>query len=259
MKRILAIMAIALLSLPVIAQTGRYKTISTPFSYYVLKADTATGAVYSVKFDLNAESVKETLIVEKKSSNANQAGRYELLKTKNSSSYVIFDTEMGTYSIFKWMPADSNIPAAYQGDSEPVEPSLSPFSVFSGRTDDPGANATVNGIAQSPEEGNTANGHMATTKSAFGQGNAHIKGRTLVGSLPRPSYASMAEGTVVVTVKVDQYGTVVEAIPGADGTNVTDKNLWSAARSAALKAHFNADAKAPAVQTGTITYIFKLK
>ena len=64
---------------------------------------------------------------------------------------------------------------------------------------------------------------------------------------------------MVVQVKVDQYGTVTEAIAGAEGTTVTDKNLWAAARSAALKAHFNMDANAPAMQTGTITYIFKLK
>jgi hypothetical protein len=52
---------------------------------------------------------------------------------------------------------------------------------------------------------------------------------------------------------------VTEAIPGAEGTTVTDKTLWNAARSAALKAHFNQSANAPALQTGTITYIFKLK
>jgi len=58
---------------------------------------------------------------------------------------------------------------------------------------------------------------------------------------------------------VDQYGNVTEAIPGAEGTTVTDKTLWNAARNAAMKAHFNMDAHAPAVQSGTITYIFKLK
>jgi len=58
---------------------------------------------------------------------------------------------------------------------------------------------------------------------------------------------------------VDQYGNVTEAIPGAEGTTVTDKNLWNAARNAALKAHFNPSADAPPVQMGTITYIFKLQ
>jgi TonB family protein len=92
-----------------------------------------------------------------------------------------------------------------------------------------------------------------------GTANAHLKGRTVLGTLPKPEYASQMAGTVVVTIKVDQYGNVTEAIPGAEGTNVTDKNLWNAARNAAMKAHFNMAADAPALQTGTITYIFKLK
>ena len=57
----------------------------------------------------------------------------------------------------------------------------------------------------------------------------------------------------------NQYGEVTEAIAGAEGTTVTDKTLWTAARNAALKAHFNPKADAPAVQSGTITYKFKLK
>lgn len=100
--------------------------------------------------------------------------------------------------------------------------------------------------------------HSSERKTG-GSTNAHVKGRNVVGSLPRPSYNSQATGEVVVQVKVDQYGNVTEAIAGAEGTSVTDKTLWTAARNAALKAHFNMDASAPAVQSGTITYIFKMK
>jgi hypothetical protein len=47
-------------------------------------------------------------------------------------------------------------------------------------------------------------------------------------------------------------------VAGAEGTTVTDKTLWQAARKAALGAHFNMSADAPVLQEGTITYIFKL-
>lgn len=89
------------------------------------------------------------------------------------------------------------------------------------------------------------------------QVNASFRGRNVVGSLPRPTYTSDTEGIVVVQVKVDQYGNVTEAIPGAEGTTITDNTLWNAARNAAMKAHFNMDAHAPAVQTGILTYVFK--
>jgi hypothetical protein len=52
---------------------------------------------------------------------------------------------------------------------------------------------------------------------------------------------------------------VKKAVPGASGTTVTDKELWNAARKAAMEAHFNVNGEAPALQEGTITYIFKLK
>jgi len=96
-------------------------------------------------------------------------------------------------------------------------------------------------------------------KTTEGTASAHVQGRSILGSLPKPAYKAQVEGIVVVQVKVDQYGTVTEAIPGAEGTTVENKTLWNAARSAALKAHFNQSASAPALQTGTITYIFKLK
>ncbi len=92
-----------------------------------------------------------------------------------------------------------------------------------------------------------------------GTANIHLKGRSLLGALPKPTYVGQEEGIVVVAIKVDQYGTVTEAIPGAAGTTVTNEALLNASRSAALKAHFNQSANAPALQAGTISYIFKLK
>lgn len=97
---------------------------------------------------------------------------------------------------------------------------------------------------------------LISTIICFGQGSAHLKGRSVVGSLPKPNNETSAKGTVVVAIKVDQYGNVAEAIPGAEGTTTTNKDLRTAARAAALKTHFSKSANAPALQTGTITYVF---
>jgi len=102
-------------------------------------------------------------------------------------------------------------------------------------------------------DGNTPKGKTE------GVANAHLKGRNTVGNLAKPGYNVQREGIVVVTIRVDQYGTVKQAIPGAEGTTVTDKNLWAAARVAAMQTHFNQNLDAPASQEGTITYHFKLK
>lgn len=90
--------------------------------------------------------------------------------------------------------------------------------------------------------------------------NAHLEGRMVdKAGLKKPLYKAQEEGIVVVKIWVDQYGRVQKAVAGADGTTVTDKALWNAAKNAALETGFNMKADAPALQEGTITYIFKLK
>lgn len=102
-------------------------------------------------------------------------------------------------------------------------------------------------------QGNTRTGETA------GEPNAKVSGRSVNGTLPRPSYGVQASGKVVVDIWVDNYGNVQKAVAGVEGTTVSDKTLWQAARKAALGAHFNMSADAPALQKGTITYVFNLK
>lgn len=92
-----------------------------------------------------------------------------------------------------------------------------------------------------------------------GEPSAKLAGRTIMGNLPIPEYSVEASGKVVVRIKVDQYGKVTDAIPGAQGTTVQDKTLWEAAKKAALTARFNISQSAPIIQEGTITYVFKLQ
>lgn len=92
-----------------------------------------------------------------------------------------------------------------------------------------------------------------------GKPNAHLKGRSVDGALPRPTYNVQESGIVVVTILVDNYGKVQKAVAGVDGTTTTDKKLWAAARKAAMETRFTMDSNAPALQQGSITYVFNLK
>lgn len=102
-------------------------------------------------------------------------------------------------------------------------------------------------------------GNVETNASVAADVNAKLAGRSVNGTLLRPVYSSEVSGIVVVEVWVDNYGNVQKAVAGAEGTTVSDKELWQAARKAALGAHFNMDADAPALQKGTITYVFSMK
>lgn len=101
--------------------------------------------------------------------------------------------------------------------------------------------------------GNTDKGKLA------GSPNAMLKGRSTVGVLPKPAYTGQETGIVVVRVWVDQYGSVQKAEAGAEGTTLSDKKIWTAARNAAMESHFSPSGDAPALQEGTITYVFKVR
>ena len=140
------------------------------------------------------------------------------------------------------------------------EPQLDPRASFPGMSQkDDKATAphsgseAAEGFKPGQPDGNTKEGRTE------GNANAQLKGRNVVGTISKPVYNAQLEGTVVVQIKVNQYGEVTEAVPGVSGTTVTDKGLWNAARTAAMKTKFNVSADAPVIQTGTITYKFKLQ
>lgn len=140
------------------------------------------------------------------------------------------------------------------------EPELDPRAAFPGMAKKDTSLTAPHAARESSDkfkaghpEGNTDSGKTG------GKPNAHLKGRNVVGNLPYPSGSTQKEGVVVVSIWVDQYGKVTKAQAGADGTTVTDSELWNAARVAAMGAHFNMSPEAPALQQGKITYVFKLK
>lgn len=123
------------------------------------------------------------------------------------------------------------------------------------------ANTSGSGSGQGNLTGSgNGQGHGSGSGSNGGNGpGIDLKGRKLVGSLPQPSYNSQETGDVVVEITVDKTGTVTQAIVTSKGTTVQSSYLWQQAISAAKKAKFNSDPKAPALQKGFITYHFKLK
>ena len=140
------------------------------------------------------------------------------------------------------------------------EPELDPRAAFPGMakkdttlTAAHAADRSSDRYKAGQSDGNTGKGRTD------GKPNAHLRGRNTVGNIPLPAYDVQESGTVVVDIWVDNYGNVVKAKPGGDGTTVSNKALHAAARNAAMQTHFNMSTDAPAMQEGTITYHFNLK
>lgn len=86
-----------------------------------------------------------------------------------------------------------------------------------------------------------------------GGNNWTLSGRNIKGTLPQPSNDFKQEGKVVVQIRVNAAGNVIDAT--VKGGNVSDKQTQQIALEAARKAKFT---EGDHDQIGTITYIFKL-
>ncbi|WP_233897322.1 energy transducer TonB family protein [Tenacibaculum piscium] len=89
-------------------------------------------------------------------------------------------------------------------------------------------------------------------------GNYNLAGRKAL-SKPIKKPDCQEEGTIVVSIEVDQNGKVIKAQTGGlKGSTSSAPCLEKAAKQAALKTKWNADQNAPQKQRGTIIYKFSL-
>ena len=79
--------------------------------------------------------------------------------------------------------------------------------------------------------------------------------RNLASSIPKPAYVGDQEGTIVVTITVDNKGNVIGTDIGK-GTTITDQSLRNECRNKAKLIKFTPNPKV-GNQIGTITYKFK--
>ena len=134
-------------------------------------------------------------------------------------------------------------------------------ALFPGRTS--GSTSTSDGTGVGTgNQGNPAgspSGSYKGTGTGTGGNSASLSGRSLLGSLPRPDYSAKDQGRVIIAITVDQQGRVTRAAYRPQGSTTSNSSLVASAVRAAQQARFNVDEDAPASQTGTITYNFKMQ
>ncbi|WP_435623314.1 energy transducer TonB [Flagellimonas sp.] len=102
-----------------------------------------------------------------------------------------------------------------------------------------------------------ATSYYGAPGTGSGGGGYGLNGRSLV-SKGAVRQECNEEGRVVVEIKVDRSGRVVEAKPGVRGSTNTAPCLLEPAKKTALSYRWNLDSKAPSKQTGFIVINFKL-
>lgn len=238
---------------------GLLLTVAVHLAALLLVSFTGLDYLYpppaETSFVMEFESEEEENGEDPASENTDPESEVELVK-KSESPYESRTAENRTPAVKENGYGDVEIPEVKQ----PEEPKLDPRASFPGMSRKDTTATSPHAASQS--SGNSASGKVdgnVKVGSVEGRPNVHVEGRTCVGALPLPGYKEQKEGKVVVRVTVLPSGKVKEASAGAPGTTVTDSKLWAAARNAAMETRFNVKADAPAEQTGTITYIFKLK
>ncbi len=129
-------------------------------------------------------------------------------------------------------------------------------ALFPGRTE--GSTAASQGTAGGLGNQGSEEGGPNGSDSAGGSGVSgfSLSGRYLVTPVPKPEYVGNEQGRVVIRITVDREGKVTSADYEQTGSTTNHGDLVREARKAALKARFTASDND--IQTGTITYIFKL-
>lgn len=145
---------------------------------------------------------------------------------------------------------------------EEEKPTVDPRAMYRGKKTDTQYKGSE-GVSQGEgNQGSPTGSEDATNRSlglSGGDGvRADLSGRNPV-YLPTPEFDIQKEGIVKVEIQVNRSGKVVSAVPGVKGSTTLDSYLLGVAKRAALSSRFDSKEDAQYIQTGTITYIFKLK
>jgi outer membrane biosynthesis protein TonB len=112
-------------------------------------------------------------------------------------------------------------------------------------------------------DGGSGGGSGGGNGTGIGSGNGDGMSYSLAGrslsNRPEVIDNSKETGKVVVGIKVDRNGKVIEVQPGIKGTTNLTPVLLEKARQGALQARFSPKPDGPEEQYGTMTFIFRFK
>lgn len=203
----------------------------------IVSSAAASSAVKSDEQELLTQEHEEAPVIEKKKPKPTPA------KVEQSNTNKAVAKPTPTPAKVEEKPQQVNKRALFQGKT-------------AGSTSTSEGNSTGAGN-QGNQAGDPTGSHGGTGMGTSGN-SFNLSGRNLVGSLPKPDYGANEQGKVVVQIIVDRNGSVTSASFRSAGSTTQNSSLVASAIRAAKKAKFTVtDSDNP--QTGSITYIFKMK
>ncbi len=139
-------------------------------------------------------------------------------------------------------------------EPEEEKPKIDPNALYKGPRGTLNKPGKGGGKPSGSQEGKGTTGNSGVGTSGIGYS---LEGRTLK-RVPQIKDESQETGIVVVRIKVDRQGRVISAEFSPAGSTTTNQRLINLALQAAKQARFNADPNAPAFQSGTMTFRFRI-
>lgn len=143
-------------------------------------------------------------------------------------------------------------------EKEP-EPIVDTKALYPGKKENKATNQGVTpGTGDQGKEDGNPNSNAFSGGGIGTNGISYQLGGRTIAQIIKPKNETQQQGKVVVTIRVNRNGQVINATPGAKGSTTTNSYLFSKAKSAALKTTFEPNSSAPEIQIGTIVYNFTL-
>ncbi len=142
-------------------------------------------------------------------------------------------------------------------DNKVVEPKVDERFIYKKSNNNGSGNGNGNGNGPGTGPG-SGPGDGGGNGPGHGPGNGpgfSLNGRS-AKSLPAPDFSNI-QGKVVVRIKVDPNGKVIDAEAISKGSTIANNKVWKKCEEYAMRAKFSAKSDAPDVQQGTITYIIE--
>lgn len=255
MKRLLLFLVI-FLSLPAFAQIGRYKSIPTEHYNYNLKLDTATGEVWSIHYRSADNTIEEKMVQDALSQETSQVGRYDLTATDSRNNYLLSDSATGKYVGIEWYPIScrskvgAKDPSRSIGNVEaPVIPEPDPRAAFPVLV----SRDTISQTSSGQPDGDV------TVGAKEGDSNVHVSGWSVTTTGRLKQINALKKGIVVVDIRLDESGRVIEARVNTSKSTTIDRELVQAALEVAKEYRFTPTTSSTTSRTGSITVSFNLK
>ena len=231
-----------------VVQKASHPAGETEETKLLTSGDNEAEAIAAVKNKKENIRKKEESVVKKTITSS-----AEEKKEKTTAEETEVKREVNVRALYKRNTGDVSSQGDGTGTGDKGNPAGNPFSTsYTG-------NGTGGDGSGPGAGGGTGGGFGTGVGTGVGSGvSFRLEGR-VKQYLPYPEKVKNRAGIVVVEIKVDRQGNVVDAVPGAKGSTTLDENLLRAAREAALKTKFERKPDAPEFQKGYITYNFVLE